>query len=312
MKSQIDAAVEETIMKALLGKETGQPTNDNSFRYMLRNGLLEELSIDVEVPVKDADGPGGNMSEVPMFMRKLMAQQRAKTERKKMPIKEARPIIEEAETERLTSSDDLTREAIKVAESDGIVFLDEIDKIVTSGDRKYYADASSEGVQRDLLPLVEGCTINTKFGNVETDHILFIASGAFHSVKPADMLPELQGRLPIRVTLEPLTENDLYRILTETQNNFVIQQKALLKTENVELVFQDEAIRALAHAAATANRNIENIGARRLHAVMEKIMDDLSFEASELSGQTVVVDAAKVQAKVSDLLKNVDLSKYVL
>jgi ATP-dependent HslUV protease ATP-binding subunit HslU len=312
MKAQIDKAVEDTIIKALLGNMSyGDPS---SFINLLRSGALETLSIEFEAPVKEGDGmPPGNSGEFLLVtnLKKMMGGQR-KVEKKRMPIREARPIIEEIETERLTSSDDLQREAIKVAESDGIVFIDEIDKIVSTGAHKNYADASSEGVQRDLLPLIEGCTINTKFGNVETDHILFIGSGAFHSVKPSDMLPELQGRLPIRVQLDALTEKDFYRILTETQNNFILQQKALLKTEDVGLEFTDDAIREVARAAAVANRNIENIGARRLHAVMERIMDDISFDASDMAGQKIIIDAARVQRQVQDLLKNVDLSKYVL
>jgi ATP-dependent HslUV protease ATP-binding subunit HslU len=312
MKAQIDKAVEDTIIKALLGNMSyGDPS---SFINLLRTGALETLSIEFEAPIKEGDGmTPGNSGEFLLVtnLKKMMGGQR-KVEKKRMPIREARPIIEEIETERLTSSDDLQREAIKVAESDGIVFIDEIDKIVSTGAHKNYADASSEGVQRDLLPLIEGCTINTKFGNVETDHILFIGSGAFHSVKPSDMLPELQGRLPIRVQLDALTENDFYRILTETQNNFILQQKALLKTEEVTLEFTDDAIREVARAAAIANRNIENIGARRLHAVMERIMDDISFDASDMAGQKIIIDTARVQRQVKDLLKNVDLSKYVL
>jgi len=309
MKAQIDKAVEDKILVLVAGVGDHR---DSSWLDLLRKGALEHIHIDLEyTPKESAETPQGPND--PLFrLSKMLNAGNRRVEKKHITIKEARPLIEEMETDRLISSDDLVREAIKTAESDGIVFLDEIDKIVTPSDRRYYADASSEGVQRDLLPLVEGCTINTKFGNVETDHILFIASGAFHSVKPSDMLPELQGRLPIRVTLDALTEDDFYRILTETQNSFLSQQQALLKTEQVTLSFTNDAIREVARASAVANRNIENIGARRLHSVIERIMDELSFDAPDLAGQTVVIDAEKVRKSLSDLLKNVDLSRYIL
>jgi ATP-dependent HslUV protease ATP-binding subunit HslU len=203
-------------------------------------------------------------------------------------------------------------EAIRSVEQDGIVFIDEIDKICSRGSDRHGADASAEGVQRDLLPLIEGCTISTKYGNVDTDHILFVASGAFHAVKPSDMLAELQGRLPIRVELKGLTEDDLYRILTEPETNLIKQQQALLKTEGVELQFTDDAIRRIAHVAADVNNTVENIGARRLHTVIERIVEDVSFSAPEMAGQTVVIDVAKVNEKVTDFLLKTDLSKFIL
>lgn len=209
---------------------------------------------------------------------------------------------------------DLKKEAIAAVEQKGIVFLDEIDKICSSRDlMSKSADASAEGVQRDLLPLVEGTTISTKFGNINTDYILFIASGAFHSVKPSDMLPELQGRLPVRVELQGLSEDDLYRILTEPVVNVLRQQKELIATEGVDLIFEDDAIREIARLASELNRTIENIGARRLHTVIERIMEKISFEAAEMEeGEQIVVDKELVQERLSDFLVSSDLSRYIL
>merc|ERR1719329_673933 len=223
-----------------------------------------------------------------------------KTEKKKMKIKEARTILEEAEMEHLLEADDVVAEAIRNVEQNGIVFIDEIDKICTpAAEARFSGDASAEGVQRDLLPLVEGSTISTKYGNVDTDHILFICSGAFHSVKPSDMLPELQGRLPIRVELQGLSEDDFYRILTEPEANLVRQQGALMETEGVQLDFDDDAIREVARIASECNRTVENIGARRLFSVMERIMDDHSFEAADLDdGDKIHITAEEVRTKV--------------
>jgi len=238
----------------------------------------------------------------------------ANTEPKKMTIKEARGVIIDIELERMLENVDLKKEAVETVEESGIVFIDEIDKICSSKDfMSKSADASAEGVQRDLLPLVEGTTISTKYGNVNTDYILFIASGAFHSVKPSDMLPELQGRLPIRVELNGLTEDDLYKILTEPVANLLRQQSELLATEGVKLTFEDSAIREIARMAALLNRTVENIGARRLHTVIERIMEILSFEAAEMEdGATVVVDKALVEERLSDVMESSDLSRYIL
>jgi len=238
----------------------------------------------------------------------------APTERKKMTIADARSVILDMELERMLENVDLKKESIEAVEESGIVFIDEIDKICSSRDfSSKSADASAEGVQRDLLPLVEGTTISTKYGNVNTDYILFIASGAFHSVKPSDMLPELQGRLPIRVELNGLTEDDLYKILTEPVANLLRQQIELIGTEGVKLVFEDDAVREIARMAALLNRTVENIGARRLHTVIERIMEKLSFEAAEMEEGTVMtVDKALVEERLSDVLVSSDLSRYIL
>ena len=215
------------------------------------------------------------------------------------------------------NSDAVTREAVAATEADGIVFIDEIDKIVTSSEYRYGADASSEGVQRDLLPIIEGSTVSTKHGNVNTDHILFICSGAFHSVKPSDMLAELQGRLPVRVELKGLTQEDFYKILTEPEANMIMQQQALLATEDVELQFTDGAIKEVSKVAEEVNTTVDNIGARRLHTIIERIVEDISFDAPEkekgVDGKvTIVIDESVVREKIGDLLKKQDLSKYVL
>jgi len=231
-----------------------------------------------------------------------------------MTVKEARQVILDIELERLLENIDLKKEAIASVEESGIVFIDEIDKICSSRDYlQKSADASAEGVQRDLLPLIEGTTISTKYGNVNTDYILFIASGAFHAVKPSDMLPELQGRLPIRVELNALTEEDLFKILTEPVANLIRQQVQLIQTEGVTLCFQEDATREIARMAALLNQTVENIGARRLHTVIERIMVEISFNAAEMEdGNDVVVDKELVQKRLSDVLVSSDLSRYVL
>mmetsp|Transcript_5596 Transcript_5596/g.9500 ORF Transcript_5596/g.9500 Transcript_5596/m.9500 type:complete len:229 (+) Transcript_5596:2-688(+) len=228
-----------------------------------------------------------------------------------MRIREVRPVIEEQELEKLMEAIDIKKEAISAVEESGIVFIDEIDKICSSGAYRG-ADASAEGVQRDLLPLIEGSAVNTKYGNVNTDFILFVCSGAFHHSKPSDLLAELQGRLPIRVELKGLTEDDMYRILTEPVTNLIKQQIELMKTENVELVIDDEAVREIARVAAETNRTLENIGARRLHTIVERIMEEISFEAPDREGEKMVVDKALVNERVSDLLIQSDLSKFIL
>merc|ERR1711871_1732180 len=231
--------------------------------------------------------------------------------KRKMLVSEARPLIEELEMEKLLDMTDVTKDAIKQAEDNGIVFIDEIDKICSSGDYRG-ADASAEGVQKDLLPLIEGSTISTKHGNVNTDHILFICSGAFHFCKPSDLLAELQGRLPIRVELQQLTESDFVRILTEPENNLLKQQTALMATESLEVHFTEEATRKVAEVAVQVNREVENIGARRLHTIIEKIMEEFSFDASEMGGQSLTIDVGHVEAAVSEVLVKTDLSKFIL
>ena len=304
---------------------TNAPRGRESFRDMLEQGLLDDQEIEVELPQggpdRNSDAVGGDSPNPTIIMSEIfqkMSGEKSKkqqTERKKMPISEARDVILEAELEKLLEQIDLRKEAVNAVQESGIVFIDEIDKICTSRDSfgGRSADASAEGVQRDLLPLIEGTTINTKYGNVKTDYILFIASGAFHAVKPSDLLPELQGRLPIRVELKGLTEEDLYRILTEPVANLVRQQVELIATEGIELKFEDEAIREIARMAAQLNKSVENIGARRLHTVMERIMEDYSFEAAESEkGKVMVVDKALVEKRLEEVTKSTDVSKYIL
>merc|ERR550514_1238798 len=238
---------------------------------------------------------------------------RQKLEKRELPLKDAVPLLTEMESEKLISEDDIKRQALWSVEQEGIVFIDEIDKICSRHDYRGSADASSEGVQRDLLPLLEGSQVSTKHGNVNTDHILFIASGAFHGAKPSDLLAELQGRLPIRVELNGLTEDDLYRILTEPVTNLIRQQVELMATEDVELVFSDGAIREIAKVAAEVNRTVENIGARRLHTVLERIVEEISFSAcEEQPGTVITVDENLVQERISEMLTKSDLSKFIL
>jgi ATP-dependent HslUV protease ATP-binding subunit HslU len=229
----------------------------------------------------------------------------------KMTVEESYEALVREESDKLVNQDALVREAIETVENDGIVFLDEVDKITSQGGARG-GDVSREGVQRDLLPLIEGTTVSTKHGPVKTDHILFIASGAFHLAKPSDLLPELQGRLPIRVGLQALTRDDFVRILTETEASLIKQYKALLKTESVTLDFGDDAIEAIADLAAKINTSVENIGARRLHTVLEKLLEEISFTATDKPGETFKINANYVQTQVGDLAKKGDLSKFIL
>ena len=330
LRSQAKAQVADSVEKQLLDVLTGTGADSSTretFRKLLRSGDLDERNIEVDVPVsmpgagqRVDGGPGNQMSlqEVVLKVDKLF--NRRGTERRKMKVSEARPLLEEVEMEKVLNSDMVMKDALKAAEQDGIVFIDEIDKIVTNPDGHRGADASSEGVQQDLLPIIEGSTVSTKHGNVNTDHILFIASGAFHNCKPSDMLAELQGRLPIRVELKGLTKNDLYRILTEPEHNMVKQQIALMSTEGVQLVFTDDAIREITSVAAEVNRSVDNIGARRLHTILERVLEQISFEAPEkaransLDGEECiyVVDKDDIQNRVGDLLEKMDLSKFIL
>eukprot|EP00617_Octactis_speculum_P002273 CAMPEP_0185775814 /NCGR_PEP_ID=MMETSP1174-20130828/83374_1 /TAXON_ID=35687 /ORGANISM="Dictyocha speculum, Strain CCMP1381" /LENGTH=500 /DNA_ID=CAMNT_0028463511 /DNA_START=23 /DNA_END=1525 /DNA_ORIENTATION=+ len=311
---EVQRITEERILTFLTGPST---ENREAFRQLLREGALDERSIEVELRQPNAsvppgiiqvDNPISVMEVIGKFQKNFPKQ---KTESKKMSIKEARPLIEEQELEKLMENIDIKKEAITAVEESGIVFIDEIDKICSSGQFRG-ADASAEGVQRDLLPLIEGSTINTKHGNINTDYILFIASGAFHHCKPSDLLAELQGRLPIRVELQGLTESDMYRILTEPVTNLIRQQQELMKTEGVELIVQEDAIREVARVATEVNRTLENIGARRLHTIIERIMEEISFDAAEQEGTTIVIDEEKVKERVSDMLIQSDLSKYIL
>lgn len=325
VRGEVETIVEEKLLDALIGG-TSDPSQRDSFRTLLADGKLEDYLIDVDIPETDAFMEGGNAagfdfgpnnfaSELIKLTSKANVagnrKRSKKSEKKKIPVSEARPLLVEKETELLLENFDITKEAIASVEENGIVFIDEIDKLTNSGEYRG-ADASSEGVQRDLLPLIEGSTISTKYGNVNTDFILFIASGAFHSSKPSDLLAELQGRLPIRVTLQGLSEEDLYRILTEPVTNLIRQQVEMLRSEQVELVFTDDAIREIARVAHMTNKSVENIGARRLHTVIERVMEEISFEAPEKSGSVVEVDAEYVRTRVSDLLLGSDLRKFIL
>jgi ATP-dependent HslUV protease ATP-binding subunit HslU len=287
-------------------------------RKALRAGELEETEIEIEM--KDAGGmpqfeipgmPNANISMVnlgDMFGKAFGGRQKPR----RIKVKDARPLILSEEADKLLDQDALTREAIDSVEQNGIVFLDEVDKICARSEFRGGGDVSREGVQRDLLPLIEGTTVATKHGQVKTDHILFIASGAFHTAKPSDLLPELQGRLPIRVELKALTRDDFQRILTEPEASLIKQYVALLKTEGVTLDFTDDGIGAIADIAASVNATVENIGARRLQTVMERVLDDISFVASEKQGETLTIDAAYVKARVDDLAKDQDLSRFIL
>ena len=317
VEARAHQAAEDRVVNALVGEGASAATKD-SFRKKLRANELDDKEIEIEVqqsgggfPMFEIPGmPGAQMGAVSIgdIFGKLGGG-RAKTRR--VTVKDAyEPLINE-ESDKLLDQEQLVQESIRAVEQNGIVFLDEIDKI-TVRDGRVGGDVSREGVQRDLLPLIEGTTVSTKHGAVKTDHILFIASGAFHVSKPSDLLPELQGRLPIRVELKPLTRDDLRRILTETEASLIKQTVALLSTEGVTLVFTDDAIDAIADIAVEVNSNVENIGARRLQTVMERVLDEISFAASDRSGETVEIDAAYVQKHVGDLAKNADLSRFIL
>ena len=315
LRTQAAAKVEDRLLDLLTGPS--QDRGRESFRDMLRQGILDdqEVELDVPQPVQEPTVDNPNMVAMTDLWQRLSGNQKAKMERKTLPIAQAKGVIEEMELEKLLEGVDLKREAIVAVEETGIVFIDEIDKICTSRDSymSRAADASAEGVQRDLLPLIEGTTISTKYGNVNTDYILFVASGAFHAVKPSDLLPELQGRLPIRVELKGLTEEDMYRILTEPIANLVRQQIELIGTEGVELQFDDDAIREIARMATHLNKTVENIGARRLHTVMERIMEELSFQAAEVdAGAVLKVDKQLVVDRLAEVTQKTDLSKYIL
>ena len=314
VKGAAESAAVERLLDALTGKDASTATRE-SFRRMLGEGHLNDREVEIDVIEQpntpfEIPGMGGQVGMINLsdFMGKALGQQPRK--RRKMAVREALEKLLEEESDKRLDPDDVNRTALKDAEANGIVFLDEIDKIAVSDVRG--GSVSREGVQRDLLPLIEGTTVATKYGPMKTDHILFIASGAFHTSKPSDLLPELQGRLPIRVELQALTEEDFVRILSDTQFSLTEQYRALLGTEGVEIVFAEEGIRALARIAAEVNADVENIGARRLQTVMEKLLEDVSFEAEQRKGETVTVDAAYVERQLADIARNTDLSKYVL
>ena len=316
--AKAEMAAEDRVLDALVG-DNASPETRQKFRKMLREGTLNEREIEVQVqeavsasmPTMDIPGmPGAQMGMVNLGdVLGGMFGNRARP--RKMSVAQSYEVLLREESDKLLNQERVTREAISAVENDGIVFLDEIDKI-TGREEARGADVSREGVRRDLLPLIEGTTVTTKHGPVKTDHILFIASGAFHLAKPSDLLPELQGRLPIRVELQALTREDFVRILTETEVNLIKQYKALLATENVTLDFGDDAIAAVADLAAEINASVENIGARRLHTVLEKLLEDISFSATDKAGETFVVDAAYVKSQVGELARKGDLSRFIL
>jgi len=317
VKAKAHLAAEERVLDALVGK-TASPATRDSFRKKLRDGSLDDKEIEIEVadnsnPMGGMDipgMPGGSIGVLNIndIMGKAFG---ARTKKRKTSVSQSYEILIEDESDKMLDQEQVVAEAITSVENDGIVFLDEIDKIAVSGSRSS-GGVSREGVQRDLLPLVEGTTVATKYGAVKTDHILFIASGAFHVAKPSDLLPELQGRLPIRVELRALTKDDFKRILTEPEASLIKQYIALMDTETVNLEFTDDAIEALADIAVNLNSTIENIGARRLQTVMERVLDDISFNAPEKGGQTHKIDGKYVKKQLADIAGNTDLSRYIL
>jgi len=314
-KAEISA--EGRVLDALVG-ESASPATRESFRKKLRSGELDDKEI--EIQVRDTGGgmpqfeipgvPGASVGvmNIGEMLGKAFGQ---RTKPRRVTVRESYEILVNEESDRLLDDDQLVQEAIASVENDGIVFLDELDKICAREGRMG-ADVSREGVQRDLLPLIEGTTVATKHGPVKTDHILFIASGAFHVAKPSDLLPELQGRLPIRVELRPLSKDDFRRILTETEASLIKQYVALMATENLKLEITDDAIDAIASFAVAINESVENIGARRLQTVMERVLDDISFAASDRAGDAVVIDAKYVEDHIGDLARNTDLSRFIL
>ncbi len=314
--SKAEAKAEDRVLDALVGA-TAQTSTRESFRAKLRGGLLDDKEIEIDVadtanPMGGFDIPGQPGSSIGMVnLGELLKGFGGRSKRVRTTVKEAyKPLIQE-ESDKLLDDDTVKREALRVTEEDGIVFLDEIDKIASRSERAG-ADVSREGVQRDLLPLIEGTTVATKHGPVKTDHILFIASGAFHVAKPSDLLPELQGRLPIRVELKALSRDDLKRILIEPEASLILQYTALMKTEGVELSFAPDAIEAIADIAVQVNDSVENIGARRLHTILERVLDEISFTASDKAGETFAITGAYVREKVAAMAGDKDLSKYIL
>ena len=315
VRAKAEAAAEDRILDALVGPGS-QPATREAFRKKLRAGEMDDKEIEIQLadtssPIQGLDvGGGGNVGLLNLsdMLGKLGG---GRTKSVKTTVKDALAPLLAEESDKLLDQDSLHHEALSLAENEGIVFIDEIDKVAGRQDRGG-ADVSREGVQRDLLPLIEGTTVSTKYGPVKSDHVLFIASGAFHVAKPSDLLPELQGRLPIRVELKALTRDDFVRILTEPEANLIRQNQALLATENVTLTFTPDAVEALADAAVAANGAVENIGARRLVTVIERVLEETSFKASDLGGQTLTFDGDAVREKVGDLAKNADLSRFIL
>jgi ATP-dependent HslUV protease ATP-binding subunit HslU len=318
VQQKAEEAAEERLITALVGEQAASDTR-GKFRRMLRHGEMDEKEVEISVteapsnPVGQIDMPGmppGQVINIGEMMKGMFGNRQSQ---RKMKVPAARVVLEREEADKLFDNEQLTRDAIAHAENNGIVFIDEIDKICARSENGFRgADVSREGVQRDLLPLIEGTTVTTKSGPVRTDHILFIASGAFHIAKPADLLPELQGRLPIRVELAPLSRADLKRILTEPEHSLLKQYTSLMSTEHVDLAFSDDAVDALAGLAADINERVENIGARRLHTVLEKLLDEISFTATDRAGESILVDAAYVKERVAPLAARGDLSRFIL
>ena len=309
-------AAEERVLEAMVGNKASIATRE-SFRKRLRNGDLDKNEIEIDIhdspsmPSFEIPGmPGANIGMVNIgeMLGKTMGN---KPKKKKMNVKESHEILIAEESDKLIEQDKIVKSAKVSTENNGIVFLDEIDKVSARGDR-IGGDVSREGVQRDLLPLIEGTTVSTKYGTIKTDHILFIASGAFQLAKPSDLLPELQGRLPIRVELNALTSEDFKKILREPDNSLIKQYKALLKTEKINLEFTDDGIETIAELATEVNSSVENIGARRLHTIIEKVLDEISFTATDRSGEKIIIDKKYVQKNLGELVKDTDLSKFIL
>ncbi|MFM7083746.1 MAG: ATP-dependent protease ATPase subunit HslU [Hyphomicrobium sp.] len=315
VRTQAEKNAEERVLDALVGSASSTSTREN-FRRKLRDNELNDKMIEITI---SETGNGYQMFELPGIggainigdmLQKAMGN---KTKTRRLLVRDSYDILITEESDKLIDTDNLTNEALRLVENSGIVFLDEIDKICSrSHDGRLGADVSREGVQRDLLPLIEGTTVTTKYGPIKTDHVLFIASGAFHVSKPSDLLPELQGRLPIRVELKTLSRDDFRRILTEPEASLIKQYIALMATEGVKLSFSDDAIDALADAAVLVNSSVENIGARRLQTVMERVLDEISFEASDRSGTSIAIDRQYVNDRIGSLAANTDLSKYIL
>ena len=314
--AQAQQQAEEQVLDALVGNKASVATRE-SFRKRLRNGDLDNNEIEISVnesntmPSFEIPGmPGANvgMINIGEMLGKSMGN---KAKKKKMTVKESHEILINEESDKLIEQDKIIKSAKNSTENNGIVFLDEIDKISARTDR-VGGDVSREGVQRDLLPLIEGTTVSTKYGPIKTDHILFIASGAFQLAKPSDLLPELQGRLPIRVELDALTSDDFIRILKEPDNSLIKQYKALLKTENVDLDFTEDGIDTIANLATEVNSSVENIGARRLHTIIEKVLDEISFSATDKSGEKIIINSEYVKKNLGELVKDTDLSKFIL
>ena len=325
-EEQAEAMVEERLLDLLLPpvkKEEGEeapesnPTREK-FREKLRSGVLEEKMVELKVAER-ASGPVMELMPISMNdnmdmnIRDMLSNIMPKKQKnRRVSIADARGILQQEEVGKLIDMEEVTREAVKRVEENGIVFLDEVDKIASRRSQSHGPDVSREGVQRDLLPIVEGSTVNTKYGPIRTEHILFIAAGAFHLSKPSDMIPEMQGRFPIRVELESLSQEDFVRILTEPKNALIVQYTELLKTEQVTLEFTDDAVQEIARVSCKINEDSENIGARRLHTIMEQLLEEVSFEAPDLEGKTITITPEYIHGRISSLMKNQDLSRYIL